>query len=114
MIRKIGLQAVELVIFGLLFAAILGQSFYLITYVREQREIVASVACQTELNTQFRLALKIRTDAASREREAQRTLLTGPPVKDAAEAKARVQHYLDVLDEADRERDANPLPADHC
>lgn len=114
MIRKIGLHAVELAVFGLLFAAILGQSFYLITYVREQREVVEAIACQTKLNTQFRLALKIRTDAATREREAQRTLLTSPPAKDAAEAKARVESYLKVLDQADRERDANPLPADSC
>jgi len=114
MIRRIGLQAVELVIFGLLFAAIIGQSFYLITYVREQREVVEKIRCQTELNTAFRLALKIRTDAASREREAQRELLTGPPTKDPAVAKARIEGYLKVLDEADRERDANPLPHDSC
>lgn len=114
MIRRIGLQAVEVAIFGLLFAAILGQSFYLITYVREQREVVAALSCQTELNTQFRLALKIRTDAATRERAAQRELLTGPPTKDPVTAKERVQNYLNVLDDADRERDANPLPKDSC
>lgn len=114
MIRRIGLQAVEMVIFGLLFAAILGQSVYLITYVREQREVVDAIRCQTELNTQFRIALKLRTDAATREREAQRELLTGPPARDPATARERVQNYLNVLDEADRERDANPLPQDSC
>lgn len=108
MIHKIGLHAVEVAIFGLLFAAILGQSFYLITYVREQREVVDAIACQTHLNTEYRKALKIRTDAASREREAQRTLLTNPITAESTRA------YLDVLDDADRERDANPIPSENC
>lgn len=109
------LQGVELAIFAFLFLVIVGQSIYLITYVQAQREVTATLACQSQVNTEFRAALTERSDSSARERNAQRALLTAlatqPPLD---QQQAAFTQYFNVLDMADRDRAKNPLPTTTC
>lgn len=116
MIRKlVSLQGVEMAIFAILFLAIIGQGIYLVTYVRAQRETQDVLVCQSHLNAAFRDALSARTDAASRERSAQRTFLTSlTQDSTTAQRQEAYEDYLHALDDADADRANNPLPAPTC
>lgn len=116
MIRKlVSLQGVEIAIFAVLFLAIIGQSIYLITYVREQREVQDALVCQSQLNSAFRDSLTSRTDAASRERAAQRAFLVSLTQDTTpAQGQKAFSDYLHALDDADADRANNPLPAPTC
>ena len=67
------------------------------------------VACQTRFNQAFAASLEQRAEAATKEREAQRVLLTGTYTTPEEGAAARLQ-YLRALDDADDQRAASPLP----
>jgi hypothetical protein len=109
------LQGVEAAIFAFLLLVILGQTYYLVTYVQQQRETTAKVLCQSDVNTAFRRALLERSDSSARERQAQRDLLTALAVQPPPEeARVVYRRYFDVLDQADRDRAANPLPTTTC
>lgn len=70
-----------------------------------------SVTCQADYNTAFVAALKTRTEAAAADRQAQRDLLTGMvTARDPVTSRALIDAYLRKLDEADNQRDDNPLP----
>lgn len=116
MIRKLAsMQGVEVVMFVLLFVVIVAQSVYLVTYVRAQREVQDQLVCQSQVNTAFREALTVRTESAGRERDAQRKLLTAlsePPSRE--QFQRAYEDYFTALDQADRDRDANPLPDFDC
>lgn len=116
MIKRIAsLHGVEVVIFALLLAVMIGQSYYLLTYVHEQRLTQDRLVCQSHLNDAFRDALTQRTDAASAERAAQRTFLTSLTQNSTpAQAQKAYGDYLAALDAADRDRANNPLPAPSC
>lgn len=73
------------------------------------------VTCQADYNSAFSAALKERTEAAAADRQAQRDLLTGMvTARDPATSRALIDAYLHKLDEADNQRDDNPLPQRTC
>lgn len=113
--KPASLQAVEVVILALLLVVIVGQSAYLLTYVTQSRKVQDRLVCQTQINTAFRESLTVRTESAGRERDAQRQLLTSlrRPV-DRAVVEDAYARYFAVLDQADRDRDAHPLPDITC
>lgn len=70
-----------------------------------------AVTCQADYNAAFVAALKERSTAASADRQAQRELLTGiATARTPQESQAQMDAYLRKLDEADDQRDDNPLP----
>lgn len=70
-----------------------------------------AVTCQADYNTAFVAALKTRTEAAAADRQAQRDLLTGMvTARDPVTSRKLIDQYLHKLDEADNQRDDNPLP----
>lgn len=67
------------------------------------------VTCQSAFNAVFAAALDQRSDAATKERQAQRVLLTTPYTTPTDWAASKDQ-YLEALDQADEQRNENPLP----
>lgn len=69
------------------------------------------VTCQADYNAAFVLAFDERSQAAAADRQAQRELLTGMvTTRDPATSRTLIDTYLRKLDEADNQRDDNPLP----
>lgn len=102
------LELIEVGVFALLLLVVCAQTFYLLTYVRQQRQVSEQVACQVQVNSVFREALTLRTDAGTRERQAQREFLAA--VLDGVTAD-ELATYNRALDEADRDRAYAPLPS---
>jgi hypothetical protein len=70
-----------------------------------------AVTCQADYNAAFVAALNERSDAAAADRQAQRELLTGMVIaRDPATSRTLIDAYLRKLDDADDQRDENPLP----
>lgn len=103
------LELVEVGVFALLLIVVCAQTYYLMTYVRDQRAITDRLQCQVQLNDVFREALTLRTAAQARERQAQREFLTS-----RAFGPEQLRNYLAALDEADADRANTPLPTSRC
>lgn len=69
-----------------------------------------ATACQAQFNQTYRDALAQRTDAATEEREAQRQLVIAVSDADPGNNRAALDAYRSVLDRADAQRSANPVP----
>lgn len=70
--------------------------------------------CQADFNIAFAKGLEERTVAATNERHAQRVMLDTilNPAAPREEKAQSLVTWRTALDEADRKRDANPLPKD--
>lgn len=74
------------------------------------------VACQTRFNEEYSRGLNERSDAAKKERNAQRELLTvnlDPNATEEDRANA-VRTYLETLNVADAQRNNAPIPVLRC
>lgn len=69
-----------------------------------------ATACQAQFNQTYRDALAQRTDAATEEREAQLQLVIAVSDADPGNNRAALDAYRAVLDRADGQRAANPVP----
>lgn len=103
-----GLQGLVLAVLALLLVVLLGQTAYLLSYGRQLRENQDALICQWQVTQQLR-------EAATRERTAQRTLLTAsanrqnlPEAERETASRLAVNAYLDVLAQNDRDRAALP------
>jgi len=92
-------------VLGIVVIGLMGYSFW------QSHEVTA---CQKNFNVTFNQGLKERSDAASTERQAQREMLDAilDPAGTVASRSAALVAWRTALDEADRKRDANPLPED--
>lgn len=93
-----------------LIVIVLALASVIVTAVSVHRQ-QQLIECQTNYNRAFTSALSERNEAAARERAAQRELLTSTATDQAGWTAVR-QRYLDVLAQADAQRNANPLPED--
>lgn len=90
----------------------------MIMAVAVNRRLEVSISCQAQYNAEYRNALTERTEAANEERIAQRQLIvaitqnasTDPAVR-KNQSRDALSTYLTSLNDADRKRDQNPLPA---
>jgi uncharacterized membrane protein len=93
---------IGIIVAGLAVISVVVAAF---TITRQQN----AVECQTTFNLAFTDALTQRTEAATEERAAQRTLLTTQATT-PEERRAGLDRYLQALDRADNRREENPLP----
>lgn len=70
-----------------------------------------TTACQAQFNQSYREALAERTDAATKERNAQRTLVLAVSDADPSNNRAALDAYRTALDRADAQRHAHPVPS---
>ncbi len=102
------LRMVTLCLLALLTVIVAALVAYLVAFVGSQRQTVECLqAGYAELNSSTSAARA----AAAQDRQAQRELLLDQSGNEGDTAIAR---FLAELDEADRTRDANPLPVRRC
>lgn len=84
-------------------------AIYLVTFTQATRE---AGECQEAVNASFRAALTTRTVTAGQERAALREVLVDVLSQPSDERRSQesLTRYLAVLDRAERERAAAPLP----
>lgn len=111
-LRTFGLTPQRL--FGVVLVAM---SVLSVIFVAVQTERVRAVTeCQAEYNDAYTKSLVQRSNAARRERQAQRDFLTSFLTARLTEAQGRAvfEKYLGSLDAADREREAAKIPVRRC
>lgn len=101
----------------ILGAVLVIMSVISVSVVAVQTERLSEVTeCQAEYNSAYTKGLEQRSNAARRERQAQRDFLTSFLTKRLTEAQGRAvfERYLNSLDSADREREAARVPKRRC
>lgn len=82
----------------------------MVTAVSADVRMQRAVACQAQFNQDYRAALAERTTAANDERGAQRNLLSAITDTDPSNNRPALDQYRAILDAADAQRAANPVP----
>lgn len=107
------LRVVTLVLVAAMVLAVAGLIFYLVTFVREQRQ---TAECYQKALTELNTSLAVSREAARQDRAELRTLVTSitDPAKTSQERRDALDRYAAALDAADRDRAAAPLPTRTC
>ena len=87
-----------------------GQAVYLATYVQDQRTTNECYQRQIDALTSWAATA---VEASRSDRQAIRELLLAPD-GESADGRAPIERYLGQLDEADRTRAGDPVPAQRC
>jgi aminoglycoside phosphotransferase (APT) family kinase protein len=107
------LRVVTLVLVATMTLSVLGMIFYLVTYVRGQRELTE---CNSHAFQELNSSLAVSREAARQDRAELRTLVTSltDPEKSAAQRKDALDVFVAALNGADQDRADAPLPSRTC
>lgn len=107
------LRIVTMVLLGLMVAAVIGLTWYLISYVQDQR---VTNSCYQDAFDELQTSLRVSRDAARSDRLELRDLINS--ISDTALApdqrRQALEDYVTAVDDSEQARAKAPLPARTC
>lgn len=110
MLQMDGIRIATLIMLGVHTLAVITLSVFLVTNVRDQREVNE---CYQDVVNDIVVWADAAVDAGRTDRQAQRELLWAQRAT-GADGQASFDRYIAQLDEADRTRTTAPVPAQRC
>lgn len=107
------LRVVTMVLLGLMVAAVIGLTWYLVSYVQGQR---LTSECYQASFDELRGSLQVSREAARSDRIELRDLISSisDPSKTPMERRAALEDYVTAIDQSEQARALAPLPARTC
>lgn len=107
------LRVVTVALLGLMVAAFIGLTWYLVTYAQDQRR---TSECYNAAFDELRGSLQVSREAARSDRIELRDLIQSISdlTKTPAERRAALEDYVSAIDQSEQARAQAPLPARTC